>query len=167
MQHKAINAVQAKYPLYALRKYSSITEDDQYYYIHTHYNSYVLDIKNVEGNYAERRIALLNRDLPYKLYPLKERYSSISQLSRSKKRSFIDTNGDIVHYKPSQFFRIEYAKVLRADRTWNGYFRLTTKLPVSFVTEQVGNYIAYIRVGTAFYLYDICNERKPTSRKKL
>lgn len=91
----------------------------------------------------------------------------LSQMVHSKRRWFIDAEGTIVRYKPTKFYHIKYAKVLRADKTWNGYYRLMTKLPVAFVTEQVADYIGYIQVGSGFYLYELSNERKATSRKKL
>ncbi|AKY02242.1 hypothetical protein AEO54_201 [Vibrio phage vB_VorS-PVo5] len=42
-----------------------------------------------------------------------------------------------------------------------------TKLPVAFVTEQVAEYVGYIQVGSAFYLYELSHKRKATTRKKL
>ncbi|BBL19295.1 hypothetical protein KIT04_126 [Vibrio phage KIT04] len=131
------------------------------------YREYILDCPTLEGNFAERRVQLLAMDLEFKIYPLRERFTSISQLVNSKRRWFIDSEGNIVRYKPQKFYHIKYAKVLRADTTWNGKYRLMTKLPVPFVTETVADYIGYIQVGSAFYLYELTNEKKPVTRKKI
>lgn len=165
---KAITAFQAKFPLYALRAYEDIREFEGFILISSKYREYILDCPVLEGNYAERRTKMLGlTDLESKVYPLRERFSSISQLANSKRRWFIDAEGSIVRYKPSKFYHIKYAKVLKADRTWNGYYRLMTKLPVAFVTEKVANYVGYIQVGSAYYLYNLSDERKAISRKKL
>lgn len=166
---KAITPFQAKFPLYALRAYEDIKQFEEFILITSKYREYILDCPALEGNYAERRVKLLGMadQLEFKIYPLRERFTSLSQLANSKRRWFIDAEGCIVRYKPRKFYHIKYVKVLRADRTWNGYYRLMTKLPVAFVTEQVADYVGYIQVGSAFYLYEVTNEKKAISRKKL
>ncbi|WBU76478.1 hypothetical protein CHLORIS_46 [Vibrio phage Chloris] len=168
VRFKAITPFQANFPLYALRAYEDIREFEEFVLISSKYREYILDCPSLEGNYAERRTKLLGfTDLEFKVYPLRERFTSLSQLANSKRRWFIDADGTIVRYKPSKFYHIKYAKVLRADRTWNGYYRLMTNLPVAFVTEQVADYVGYIQVGSAFYLYELSSGRKATTRKKL
>ncbi|AUG85061.1 hypothetical protein FDJ19_gp054 [Vibrio phage Ceto] len=168
IKFKAVTPFQAKYPLYALRAYEDIKEFEEFILISSKYREYILDCPSLEGDYASRRTQLLGmKDLEFKVYPLRERFTSISQLVNSKRRWFIDAEGTIVRYKPSKFYHIKYAKVLRADRTWNGYYRLMTNLPVAFVTEQVAEYVGYIQVGSAFYLYELSHRRKATTRKKL
>ena len=166
---KAITAFQANFPLYALRAYEDIQEFEEFILISSKFRDYILDCPVLKGNYAERRLQLLGMkdDLEFKIYPLRERFTSISQLVNSKRRWFIDAEGTIVRYKPTKFYHVKYAKVLRADVTWNGKHRLMTNLPVAFVTDTVADYIGYIQVGSGYYLYDLSNERKPTSRKKI
>lgn len=106
-------------------------------------------------------------ELEFKLYPLRERFTTLSQMVNSKRRWFIDADGGIVRYKPVKFHHIVYTKVLRIDRTWNGKYRLMTKLPVTFVTEEAADYIGYIQIGSAYYLYELSAEKKPTCRKKI
>lgn len=159
--------LKAKFPLYAMRDFSEIITEGVYVLVHTHFGIYVLDIPSIEGNYAERRLAMLAMKLPHKLYPLKERFSTLSQLSNSKRRFFIDSEGTIRKYKPTKFYKVQYVKVLGASRTWNGLYHLMTKLPVAFVTDIVPKYVGYIQVGAAFYLYDLENELKLPTRKKL
>lgn len=169
IRFKAITPFQAKFPLYALRAYVGIRAADGFVIVCSRYREYILDCPALEGTFAERRVQLLSmeKELEYKIYPIKERFTTLSQLVNTKRRWFIDAEGNIVRYKPSKFYPVKYIKVLRADRTWNGYYRLMTKLPVAFVTEQVADYIGYIQVGKGFYLYDLSNEKKATTRRKL
>jgi hypothetical protein len=155
------------FPIYALREYKHIQEYDGYTVISSHLKDYILDDPRLEGDYAARRLQLSSMELPFKLYPLNQQYSTLSQLANSKKRMFIDSRGKLFKYTPTKFYTIEYTKVLRAEKTWNGWNRLMTKLPVSFVTEQVAPYIAYIKVGSAYYLYGLSNTKEKSHRKKL
>lgn len=169
VKFKAISPFRANYPLYALRAYDDIREFEEFILISTKYRDYILDCPVLEDTFSERRLTLLGMSdtLEYKIYPLNERFTSVGQLANSNRKWFIDSEGQIVRYKPSKFYNIKYTKVLRADKTWNGNYRLMTKLPVAFVTEQPANYIGYIQIGSGFYLYDLSNEAKPISRKKI
>lgn len=158
---------EAKFPVYAMRSFERITKENGYVLIHTHYTTYILDIPTLEGDYFSRRTQMLGIELPFKVYPLRERFSTLSQVVNSKRREFIDINGRVCTYKPKKFYKIECVRVLRADKTWNGYNLLMTKLPTQFVTEEVGNYIRYIKIGAAYYLYEVCNEFVPPKRKKI
>lgn len=156
-----------RFPIYALRAYTSIFEFEGFVIIGSRFKDYVLDCPALEGDYYDRRRQLLGMELAFPLYPLKERYTCLSQLVNSKRRWFIDAEGTIIRYRPTEFYTVEYAKVLSAERTWNGKVRLTTKLPVSFITEGCAAYVGYIRVGAGYVLYELSDEKKPTTRKKL
>ena len=165
--HNNLNPLKTQFPLYALRPYELITEFEGIKVISTHYTDYVLDCEALEGDYFSRRVQMLEMELPFKLYPLNERFTTLAQLTHTKRRLFIDREGKIFRYTPQQFAKVEYYKVLRADRTWNGYYRLMTKLPVTFVTEEPCNFIGVIRNGVGFILYDTSDTRKPSTRKKI
>ncbi|ASV43448.1 hypothetical protein [Vibrio phage JSF12] len=141
----------------------------KYKIISTHHNTYILDEPDLGGTYTERRIKLLAKkeELPLKIYPLKERYTSLQQLANTKYRIFIDDAGDLVKYTPNTWVTVEYCKVLRADRTWRGNWLITSKLPVKFVVEEVPAYIGYFNVGGAYFLYSLEEEMKSPSRKKV
>lgn len=159
--------LKAAFPVYALRAYNSVSEEGMYVLVHTPFDTYVLDCKGLEGDYFSRRTQMLAMELPYKMYPLREQLNTISQIANSKRRDYIDRDGKLWKYKPSKFYNVKYVKVLAASRTWNGYYLLMTKLPVQFVTEIVPKYIGYIQVGAAIYLYDLSDELKPATKKKL
>lgn len=131
------------------------------------HNAYTLDCPSLPGDLTERRIALLHRELPFKLYPLNERFTSISQLIHTKRREFLDADGKLIKYKPTRFVKVQCAKVLRVDKTWNGKNRIMTKLPVPFVTEDVGNYLMYIQEGKSYYFFGFSDERQASHRKKI
>ncbi len=137
--------------------------------ISTRHREYILDCPKLEGDYAARRLQLVSvaQDLEFRLYPLNERFTSISQLANTKRRHFIDADGKVWRYRPSKFHTVEYFKVLRADKTWNGLYRLTTKLPVTFVTEEVKPYVGVIKQGAGYHLFDLSDTKKAPTRKKL
>jgi hypothetical protein len=96
------------FPLYALRQYKSISVEGEYLVILTHKNKYVLDLVDKdELLYSDRRIELLRRKLPYPLYPLKVRVTSLSSLVNGKYRVFLDKFGDLKIWKPKKFYKVE------------------------------------------------------------
>lgn len=157
----------AKFPVYALRAYESISYEGDLVLIHTHYTDYILDDRSIEGNYFDRRLAMRVRKYDHKVYPLRERFTMLSQLANTKRRDFIDEDGKLWKYRPTKFYRIEYAKVHNVTRTWKGHFLLHTRLPVNFIADQVYAYVGYIKVGKSYFLYDLTDERGQSTRKKL
>lgn len=157
------------FPLYKVRANYGIEDRGDFTLIFTRYDAYILDCKQLAGNYSERRTKLLSikKDLPFKIYPLNERYTMLSQLVNTANRQFIDKDGNVIKYKPSKFFKVQSARVLNAERTWNGKYRLITKLPVFFVCDKPSNYIQYIKYGKGYCLYGLSDERLPDTRKKL
>lgn len=157
----------AKFPVYALRAYEKIEREGDLVLILTHFTTYVLDDLSIEGNYYDRRLIMRSRKYEHKVYPLKERFTMLSQLANTKRRDFVDEDGKLWKYRPSKFYRVEYAKVHNVTKTWKGHFLLHTRLPVSFIADDVFNYVGYIKVGRSYFLYDLSNERKNSTRKKL
>lgn len=154
-------------PLYALRAYAEIVEEEDFTIIKSSYRKYTLDCKGLSGDYATRRLKLLSMELEHPLYMLKERITTVPQLVLTKRTKFIDRDGNVVRYRKSRFLRVEYTKVLRCDRTWAGNYRLVTTLPTVFLSDTPADYIGYIRDGHSLTLYEKCNERKRTRKVKI
>jgi hypothetical protein len=156
-----------KAPLYALRKYDNIYTEDQYTLITTYYATYILDMPSLDGNYYARRLALMCMELPYKLYALKERFTTIPQLINTTRTMLIDSDGRVFKYKKSRWLKVEYTKVLSNDQTHKGKYRISTKLSDCFISDTPAAYIGYIIDGHSILLYEICTELKKTRRVKI
>lgn len=149
-------ALKIRFPVYALRGFDTLGMYGDNLVVVTRHATYVLDVPHIGADLKDRRVKMLGMKFgEHKIYPLKERISSISQLIKTKKRIFIDADGKVIKYvKTRKMFPVQYCKVLNADRTWNGYFLLTTKLPVRFVAERPSNYIGYIKAGSSYFLFE-------------
>lgn len=158
-----------KFPLYALREYNSIDVEGEWVVISTFHSRFVLDNKSLKGNYWQRRVRMLDMELPYRMYPLKEKFSTVSQVALSKRRHFIDSEGKLFKYKPSVFYKIQYEKVRLSWTTDSGKTAfIGVKCPDTFLVDAVEfSHFGYIKVGMRYVLYELTNERKKDSRKKL
>jgi hypothetical protein len=158
------------FPLYELREYISIQEEQGFKTIWTARNRYVLDIELGDGkSYADRRILLLSYKhlLPYPLYPLNKRIENYSQLIKSKRRKFIDKDGKIKTWRPTTQYPVTCIKVDASWTTANGKTCLQAGKHKFIVSTGPAKYIQVVQVSNTTALLDTCDEfRKPT-RKKL
>lgn len=147
-------------PVYVMRGYDEISTEGEFTVITTRYDRYILDQKNLPGNYAQRRLSLFSRrsKLPYKIYPLKKRVEYLSQLVGSGKKVFIDSNGRLIKWKPQTMYKIVTSKVLTCTRIFNGKYQCYLRgVPYPFVLSKPANYISYILfkgVPVIFGVYD-------------
>lgn len=157
------------FPLYEMRKYESIFEEGGYKVIQTARNRYVLDCEHLDGVYAERRLSLLAEDLPYSLYPLSKRIETISQILECKHRTFIDRLGRIFQWKPSKFYKVECLPIVDRWLTSTGKCTIRVKGCMSKFVVSNGNYkyAQIVKVGKLEYLFELLNDKVPTTRKKI
>lgn len=157
-------------PLYAIRDYYSIGMEGVFRVIQTEYSKYVLDYPELEGNYWDRRLKMLDMILPYKLYSIKKRFEFVSQLLTHKNRWFIDDNGTIIKYKPSRLCKLKTNPIIASWVARNGdtmfkvqgcshTFRAKLKTDPSFLT--------YAQDGIKFYMYGLSDTKLETRRKKI
>lgn len=160
-----------KFPIYALRQYVSIYEEGMYKIIETHKCRWVLDHKYpTDNNYWERRLQLLTDPfIPYKLYPLKKKVTSLAQMLRLNTRHFIDGEGTIHVYTKSTFYKLKYAKIEAKWKTAKGYTAIKSReVPTTYIIKDEGySHFGYIKVGRRFELYELCYEEKPERRIKI
>lgn len=158
-----------KFPLYAIRAYESIDLEGDWTIISTFHSKFVLDNKSLEGNYWQRRVRMLDIELPYKLYPMREKFSTVSQVVNSKRRLFVDSEGKLFKYKPTVFYKIQYEKVRLSWTTDSGKTAfIGFKCPDTFIVDSNEfTHFGYIKVGLRYVLYELTNEKKKDARKKL
>lgn len=154
----------AKFPVYAMRPYISLFEEPPYTVVETRFDRYVLDMPTLEGNYWERRITLLGMDTGYRLYPLKEKFHTIAQILRSKRREFIDSDGKLWKLKKDKYYKCKSYAVLHASTTWTGKKLLSTRAG-NFVADDVYKYVTVIETPIGKIVFDYSNE--PTTRTRV
>ncbi len=159
------------FPLYAIRKYQEIFEDENgYTIIQTAKNRYVLDTYLEGVTYAERRLLLLaDEDKPHKLYPLNARLESINQIHLTTCRKFIDSTGKLLTWKPSKMYPVVCLPVKSSWHTAQGKVVLEIKdIPTKFtVSGNAPKYVQVMQVGRKNILFDVCDEYRKRTRKKL
>lgn len=164
------NYLHKSFPLYALRAYESIEEVDGFRLVHTHVNTYVLDVLDLEGDYFERRLQMLGVDLPYKLYPINKRYETVAQVAKSTDKVFINSRGTVFSYQPTRFYPIIYDKIRYKERKGTGYSMCWFKNiggPYKIWDDQDYTHAGFLEYGKAYLIYECCHELKKRTRKKL
>lgn len=163
------------FPLYELRAYRRIFEEDGFKIIETNHTRFVLDDLR-EGSspvYSERRLAILREkeNLPYSLYPLRRRCETFSHVLACKCRTFIDSTGRLIEWKPKKFHPIECYKV--TSRHGNNYTSGVT-IYVSKINESFyissgidKEYVQLLNLDGRYYVFAMCDEMQKRTRKKI
>lgn len=158
------------FPLYVMREYVCINTEAQYKIITTYKTKYVLDYATAsEKSYSLRRVALLGEKLPYKLYPLSKRITSLTEMFTCNNRVFIDNKGVIRRYTPSDYQNlvcraIEYREVLKDGNMLIKVIGIPHTINTPYSTNPYARVVKYKGV---YVLYDFCDRKLPNKRKKL
>ena len=153
-----------------MRSYVQITEEYPYTIIHTKKSRYVLDICLPDTTYVERRIHLLaDVSRPYALYPLTKRITMLSQLVCIKGKKFIDSKGNITTWSPKKFYPVVCLPIQTSWLTSKGASVLTIKgLNTKFIVDDGSfKYAQILQIGRLNLLFDLCNEERPQTRRKV
>ena len=105
---------------------------------------------------------MMSMELDYAIYPLKERFTNIAQILRSKRTEFIDSDGKIWTYKKTRNYKLKSYPILATSTTWNGKNLLHTRAG-NFVSYERGAYLTLIETSKGKVLFEVTNE--PTTRK--
>lgn len=157
-------------PVYPVRSYFNIGMEGDFKVIQTYKSKWVLDNPTLSGNYANRRVQMLSMKLPYKLYPLVKRITTLSQLVGSKAKLIIDSEGKLINWVKTTFYRVEVCKVLSISRTTTGKFLCYIQgFEASLLMESYSPYVSVINVEGSPVLFDIHETRpeNPRTRVKL
>lgn len=93
-------------------------------------------------------------DLDYPLYPLKERFSNLSQVLNSTRKEFIDADGKIWKLSRKVFYNLKSYPVLHYSKTWKGTYLLQTKIG-NFVSDSVGKYVTIVETPKGSILFEV------------
>jgi hypothetical protein len=158
------------FPMYALRPFQELMHEGDYTILQTAKTRYVLDIDVPDTTYAERRLMLLADPLkPYNLYPLNQRVETINQILLTKRKKFIDSTGKILSWKPTVFYPVVCLPIKSRWTTATGKGVIEVKgLATKFIVSNNNfKYAQVIQAGRKNILYDLCDEYRKQTRKKL
>lgn len=157
------------FPMYAMRPFRAIRTEGLYTIVETARSRYVLDVESEGTTYWERRLQLLgDLNKPYPMYPLSQRVETVSQILLSKRRKFINVEGKLLHWKPTTFYPVVCLPIKSRWTTPTGKGGIEVQgLATKFIVSNNSyKYVQVIQVGNRNLLYDMCNDlRKPTRRK--
>lgn len=156
-------------PLYIVRGFTRKFEENGYICLETYYNRYVLDRPSLPGDYASRRILLLaDTKKPYNLYKIKYACNTLSQVLNAKNKEFIDTNGTLIRFHKTKFFKITYHKVVSCVKIFNGKYQCyVSGVNSPFITKEPYNYISLVNYRNSFILFDVHNEMPEKLRHRI
>ena len=158
------------FPYYSLRQYDRIFKEGPYKIISTYYNNYILDVADpLPGStLAERRLSLIGRQLPYKLYRLESRCSNVAMMLMSKNNVFIDAYGNIKKIKKLKRYRLTCCPVLSiieiSYRRYGISFMLDGVVEY-FVHHEPSNYIQVLVLKTGWLYYASVGEKLPDTTR--
>ncbi|QFR57714.1 hypothetical protein CPT_Slocum_157 [Serratia phage Slocum] len=157
-----------KLPVYAVRAYEELFDEGDFLIVQTQKARWVLDCPSLEGTYYERRLMMLGMDLPYKLYPLKKRISTISQLIHSQSRLLIDEQGRLLKWKKEKMYSIEVKKILSRYRTQKGTWVCYAQgFQSPFELSGYYEYVSIINVAGSPIVFDVHESMPETPRLRV
>lgn len=116
------------FPLYAIRKYVEISVEGEYKIICTRLTKYVLDFSESSiASYSHRRLELLRRTLPYKIYPIRHILTTHRELVGLSGKLFYTDSGKLLKYKASVFYALVPALIESSWLDSSGYSNIKVR----------------------------------------
>lgn len=157
-----------KLPVYAVRAYEDLFEEGDFIIIQTHKSRWVLDCPDLEGTYYQRRTKMLGMEMPYKLYPLKKRITTLAQLVNSNSKLLIDESGKLLKWKKEKMYRIEVRKIVSHHQTPTGSWVCYAQgFPTPFMLKKAYGYVSIINVAGSPVIFDVHETMPETHRTRV
>ena len=161
---------QITFPVYRLRQYHEIKTDGKVIYINTYKGSYILDNKNIEGKFVQRRRKITSR----KVYPL---YNPIMThrlliLDKNPNKSYIDSTGALFAYKKTKFVPLCWYWIKDKKYIGNKIIITAEDIPCKFEVSSThrnvqAKYIGLLHMEGGYILYNLLKEKRKNSRLKI
>lgn len=102
------------FPIFPIRGYKKIYEESNMLKVDTYVKSWVIDNRNLQGNFTSRRLKM-NQETKY---PLTLAIFNISQLIKYKSNTnkYIDFYGKLINYKKSRRVKLKYYLVQKIKK---------------------------------------------------
>ncbi len=162
-----------EFPLYAIRGYREINIEGRYKIIQTDHFKFVLDdlsLMDTVPLYADRRVELLRRAIPYRMYPLDEIITSLESLVSSKRRVFIDKYGKLVRWNKKQFVPVKTRKIINTHLLDNGRWLLWADgldHPFEVPVYSGETFLQFVYINKVPTLYKLHKEKVKDTRIKI
>lgn len=162
-----------EFPLYAVRGYTSLGMEGKFLVIQGHKTKYILDEPGMQEQYPlyeDRRMLLLKRAAPYRLYPLTQRIESLEALIDSGKTMFIDRYGKLVKWSKKSFSKVITCKIVTTVQTDKGHWRVwinELEHPFYVVSYNGQPYLQFVRINNVPTLYALLEEKRKDTRIKI
>lgn len=174
-----ILSTNVRFPVYAIRQYLQIFEEDGYKYIDTYKGRWILDFSlGTSDTVFARRMELLARSskLPYPLYPLKLRCKDWKEMLGAyvlkRSRFFIDANGVVFKLRGNKSkkrtYHIKVFPVVEIIQNTDYFFHvIQTDNGILYGQDKVANpFFACIQIGEGIYSPLFGSAKPETSRKR-
>ena len=154
-----------RWPLYEIRAYNKLWEDNGVLYIQTTSNiEYVIDNKNIHGKTLGIRRLRIKADPEVKLYNLKRICYTFYDVLTSKYKLFIDSDGQLVSIKKKHRRTLVYREVLQTEIIGTkvlcickGIFK---PIEIPFIPNIMPRYLGLLIINKQHYLYELSQEQK-------
>lgn len=160
------------FPYYALRIYDRIYNEGPYKIISTYWGNYVLDVADpiVGSTLAERRLSLVGKTLPHKIYPFSKRCSNVAMMLMAKSNTFVDAFGNIKKIKKPNRYCLTCCPVLSivelSYRRYGVCFLLEGNIEY-IATNTPSKYIQVLILPTGWLFYTSVDEKLPDTSRGL
>jgi hypothetical protein len=155
-------------PVYEVRSYYDISMEGDFRVIQTFKSKWVLDNPSLSGTYAIRRLKMRGMKLPYKLYPMNKRITTLSQLVQSKAKFLIDTEGKLLRWVKTKLYPVEVCRVVSVSSTSTGAFLTYIRgFEVPLLLEAKCNFVSIINVDGSPVLFDLHETRPENPRHRV
>ena len=157
------------FPIFTITpEYKRIWDEFNVKYIETPSGIYILDNKNLKGKTLGERRLQMETGLRY---TPRKAYYNITQLIKSKTKTYIDNTGCVITYKKTRMVPLKYFRVKDVVSTEEGCillikdvnFKVRTNCRMAYKTEYVGLLV----LGTSYLLYEMSDVKKKDTRRKI
>ena len=157
------------FPIFAITpSYKRIWDDLNVTYIELDTGVYILDNKNLSGNTLGERRLKIQTGLRY--VPRKA-YYNITQLIKSKNKTYIDNTGCVFTYKKTRMVSLKYYKVMDVVSTEEGCtllikginFKIRTNCRDAYSIKFVG----LLETEMGYILYDTSDVKEKDTYRKI
>lgn len=160
-----------QFPIYPIRQHFKIWEDSGITYINTFKNEYIIDNKNLSGNFVQRRRGIKQKPL-YPLYNPLLTHRDLILDRHHKTKMYVDSSGKVFKYTREKFYPIKYHWIQDRAFVDNWMFlqlqTITPIIQVPLTSENVDHdYIGLIELDHGYIYYETSKFRKKNSRIKI
>ena len=158
-----------EFPIFTITPtYKRIWEEFNITYIETESGTYMLDNKNLDGDtLGERRLRMTTslRYIPRKAY------YNITQLIKSKNKTYIDNTGSVFTYRKTRTVPLKYYKVMDVVSMEEGcilsFKGINFKLRISCMDAYDIKYIGLLVTEMGYILYETSEIKKKDTYRKI